>query len=53
MSRTYRATPRYPDGNAMFLGAVDAEKIIRLLAARNVEGTAEEQQEANDAQGMR
>jgi len=30
MSRTYRVTLRYPDGNAMFVGTVDAEEIIEI-----------------------
>jgi hypothetical protein len=30
MARTYRVTLRYPDGNAMFVGTVDAEEIIEV-----------------------
>ncbi len=30
MGRTYRVTLRYPDGNAMFVGTVDAEEIIEI-----------------------
>jgi len=30
MSRTYRVTLRYPDGNAMFVGTVDAEEIVEI-----------------------
>ena len=30
MARTYRVTLRYPDGNAMFVGTIDAEEIIEI-----------------------
>lgn len=30
MPRTYRVTLRYPDGNAMFVGTIDAEEIIEI-----------------------
>jgi hypothetical protein len=30
MGRTYRVTLRYPDGNAMFVGTLDAEEIIEI-----------------------
>ena len=30
MGRTYRVTLRYPDGNAMFVGTVDAEEIVQF-----------------------
>ena len=33
MSRTYRVTLGHPDGNAMFVGAVDTEKIIEIRSA--------------------
>jgi hypothetical protein len=29
MGRTYRVTLRYPDGNTMFVGTVDAEEVIQ------------------------
>ena len=30
MSRTYRVTLRYPDGNAVFIGTIDAEEILEI-----------------------